>query len=195
MTSPPDQRREGETKRAIRSLLRARRRDLGSIQVAASGGRALASLREIGAWSAAGAVVVYDACENEIPTGPAIEAARSAGQFVFLPAVEQFCFRLWDRGQPLASGLGGSYGATGECLTSDRHAIFLVPLVGWNKRGVRLGRGGGFYDRAIAPMRWNGSLVIGLGYDCQEYDDLPEDPWDIPMDYVITESRVVRSRR
>lgn len=75
-------------------------------------------------------------------------------------------------------------------------ALALVPGVGFDQSGTRLGRGQGFYDRALAALRRTGDLcVVGLAFECQIVPELPSDPWDQAMDYVITESRVIRSLR
>ena len=72
----------------------------------------------------------------------------------------------------------------------------LVPGVGFTRAGRRLGRGAGFYDRAIECLRRDGPiLVIGLAFDVQVVEDLPIDDWDQAMDIVVSEARVVGASR
>ena len=73
--------------------------------------------------------------------------------------------------------------------------IMLLPLVSFDAEGHRLGMGGGFYDRYANPMeRTQPALRIGLAHELQGLpadQRLPADPWDIPLDGVITEERVM----
>jgi 5-formyltetrahydrofolate cyclo-ligase len=74
---------------------------------------------------------------------------------------------------------------------SDLDVIF-VPLVGFDKRGNRLGMGGGYYDRTLNGVARNSQTkIIGLAHDCQEVPQLPIQSWDIPLNLIITPSRVL----
>jgi 5-formyltetrahydrofolate cyclo-ligase len=75
-------------------------------------------------------------------------------------------------------------------------AMAVVPGVGFDRTSMRLGRWQGFYDRALEALRRSGDVcVVGLAFECQIVPELPTDPWDQPMDYVVTEKRVLRSPR
>ena len=75
-------------------------------------------------------------------------------------------------------------------------ALILVPGVGFDEAGMRLGRGQGFYDRALAALRQSGEVcVVGLAFEPQIVSELPADPWDQEMDCVVSEKRIIRSRR
>lgn len=74
--------------------------------------------------------------------------------------------------------------------------IVLVPLLAFDQQGMRLGAGGGYYDRSFAflkdvprPAR---PLLVGIGYDFQEVEALTPEPWDVPLDLVVTNARIVR---
>ncbi len=67
--------------------------------------------------------------------------------------------------------------------------LLLVPCVGYSEGGLRLGYGGGFYDRTLASLR---VPTIGLAYDACEVTDLAPEPHDVPMDCIITEQRILR---
>ncbi|KPU83496.1 5-formyltetrahydrofolate cyclo-ligase [Psychromonas sp. PRT-SC03] len=68
--------------------------------------------------------------------------------------------------------------------------IVFTPLVAFDTQGRRLGMGGGFYDRMLAP--WlkckTGPYPMGLAHDCQRVDILPENPWDVPLAEIFTSS-------
>jgi 5-formyltetrahydrofolate cyclo-ligase len=71
--------------------------------------------------------------------------------------------------------------------------VLLMPLVAVTLAGVRLGQGRGYYDRALARLRQHRRVVaIGLAWDVQMAPALPADPWDMPLDWVATPTRLVR---
>jgi 5-formyltetrahydrofolate cyclo-ligase len=74
--------------------------------------------------------------------------------------------------------------------------LLLLPLVGFDRDGYRLGMGGGFYDATLAFMRhrrhWRKPRLVGIAYDCQRVGAVPREPWDMPLDAVLTESRLHR---
>lgn len=70
--------------------------------------------------------------------------------------------------------------------------IAIVPGVGFDERGVRLGRGRSFYDRALGELRSVGQTVaVGLAFRCQIVSRLPRDPWDESVDFVVSEDGVI----
>ena len=70
-----------------------------------------------------------------------------------------------------------------------RPAALIVPLIAADARRHRLGQGKGHYDRALAGLR--GAPAIGVAWDIQVIDHVPDDPWDIALDYVVTPTRVI----
>lgn len=70
--------------------------------------------------------------------------------------------------------------------------LVLVPAVGFDRHGVRLGRGAGFYDRALADLRKCGRVyAVGLAFECQVVSALPADSWDERVDGIVTERRLI----
>lgn len=74
--------------------------------------------------------------------------------------------------------------------------LVLVPLVGFDSRCRRIGMGLGFYDRYLGPLRehrhWRRPRLIGLAHECQRVAALTTNPWDIPLDAVVTEKTIYR---
>lgn len=72
--------------------------------------------------------------------------------------------------------------------------LLFVPLVGFDEAGYRLGMGGGFYDTSLAYLKhrniWRKPYLVGIGYECQKVARVPRDPWDMPLDAALTESRL-----
>jgi 5-formyltetrahydrofolate cyclo-ligase len=67
----------------------------------------------------------------------------------------------------------------------------LVPGLAWDRTGGRLGRGAGYYDRLFANAAWRG-FRCGIFFSLQEVDAIPREPWDLPLDAVVTEREVWR---
>jgi 5-formyltetrahydrofolate cyclo-ligase len=85
-------------------------------------------------------------------------------------------------------------------VISPRHLdVVLLPLVGFDARGSRLGSGAGFYDRSLHHLRegrrWRKPKLIGVGYECQRVACLQPDRWDVPLDGILTERGLRRIRR
>jgi 5-formyltetrahydrofolate cyclo-ligase len=70
----------------------------------------------------------------------------------------------------------------------------LIPLVGYDAAGYRLGYGGGYYDRTLAAAHLN-TLKVGVGYDEAELATIYPQAHDVPMDLVVTERRVLHFAR
>jgi 5-formyltetrahydrofolate cyclo-ligase len=68
--------------------------------------------------------------------------------------------------------------------------LMLVPLAAFDRRGHRIGYGAGHYDRAIARLHAKGlkPALIGIAFDCQEVGTVPNEPHDVRLDAILTES-------
>ena len=69
----------------------------------------------------------------------------------------------------------------------------LVPGLAWDRHGIRLGRGAGYYDRMFGSPGWRG-FRCGIFFALQEMEEIPADPWDQPLDAVVTEAEVWRGK-
>jgi 5-formyltetrahydrofolate cyclo-ligase len=131
----------------------------------------------------------YWPIRGEFDPRPYLMRARAAGGEVALPVVTgpgaPLKFRRWT---PEAAMEAGPWDipqpAAGPELTPD---TLLIPLVGFDASGHRLGYGGGFYDRTLAALRPR-PLTIGLGFELGRLDGLAAKPHDHPMDVIITEA-------
>jgi len=77
-------------------------------------------------------------------------------------------------------------------------ALFM-PLLGFDSQGWRIGMGGGYYDASLAHLKrrrhWRRPLLIGVAFSVQEVASAPNDPWDVPLDGILTEQNFRRARR
>ena len=78
--------------------------------------------------------------------------------------------------------------------------VVLVPLLGFDRAGHRLGMGGGFYDRILHRRRdpsrsWRHPRLVGIAYACQELAHIEPAAWDVGLDCVVTEKELIHCRR
>ena len=130
---------------------------------------------------------------SEINPLPLMEALANAGATIALPVVVKenapLQFRLYNQGDPLKKGLVGALEPlkTAGIVIPD---IVLVPLLGFDNSGNRIGQGEGYYDRTLQALRANHVVyAIGLAYEGQQSEAIPVDQHDEPLDAVITEAR------
>lgn len=97
-------------------------------------------------------------------------------------------FGLWRPSAPIILDRWGI--GTPDPFEPVEPARLIIPCVGFDRRGYRLGYGGGFYDRTLATRR---IPTIGVAFDRCELDDFEALPHDRPLDLIVTESRVIRS--
>lgn len=98
-------------------------------------------------------------------------------------------FRRWTRDMEMVSGVYDiPYPATGAAVQPE---ILIIPMVGFDAAGYRLGYGGGFYDRTIAAAAPK-PLCIGTGFELGRLETIFPLPHDIPMDYIVTEKGLYR---
>ena len=77
-----------------------------------------------------------------------------------------------------------------------RPRVVLTPLLAFDRKGFRLGYGGGYYDRTLAELRRTGEVTaIGLGFAAQELAALPSEPWDQTLDMILTECGLITVER
>jgi 5-formyltetrahydrofolate cyclo-ligase len=146
---------------------------------------------EIGAGSG-GVVSGFWPIRSEADVRPLMFALREQGARLALPAIldrETIVFRELVRGAPLVDMGFGTAGPGEEAEVLDP-TVMLMPLAAFDARGHRIGYGGGYYDRAIARLKAKGLAprLVGIAFDCQEVPAVPNEPHDIGLDAILTES-------
>ena len=76
-----------------------------------------------------------------------------------------------------------------DVVDASEIELIVVPAVAYDRQGNRIGRGKGFYDRLLSTTK---AVTIGVAYECQLYDEIETDEFDAPVQYVVTESGVIR---
>lgn len=136
----------------------------------------------------------YSAIRSELDVFPAMGELGKMGHTLCLPEVEHkeapLVFYRWSFGQKLSKGSYGIEVSTdSEQLSPD---ILLVPLVAFDRRGYRIGYGAGYYDQTISQLKRKKDIIaIGVAYEMQCVDKVPEEPHDQLLDMVITEKESI----
>jgi len=184
-------------RRSMRLVLRERRESLDADDQAAAAMAVLARLSRVPILDDAAIVAGYRAIRGEIDVDAVLSLLAERGATVTLPRVDgdHLEFVPWD---PEAESATGSFGIAepvgGVPLPFAHHRVVLTPLVAFDRTGQRLGQGGGFYDRAMAGAGDQRPVMIGVAHAFQEVGRVPSEPWDQPLDAVVTEEEVIEFR-
>ncbi len=149
-------------------------------------------------WPALHSVVAgYSPIGDEIDPTPLLETFYCEQVRVVLPRVEgrsePLRFRAFSPGDELEVGAFGVKAPSTKAALL-RPSLVLIPLLAFDEAGRRLGYGGGFYDRTLASLREEGSVVaIGLAFEAQKVRRVPTDRHDQLLDWVITEGATYRT--
>lgn len=182
----------------IRSRLRAARRALPPEQRADA---AMAVAKHLVAYIGqvrSPRIAAFCAADGEADPGPFMTAARNMGATLYLPVLAPVSgpgmrFVETEAGQPLIPNrFGIPEPQSGKTLHPAFLSLALVPLVGFDSAGNRLGMGAGYYDRCFGFLRhrthWRRPRLVGVAYDFQQIDHIDAQPWDVPLEGVVTES-------
>lgn len=146
-----------------------------------------------------GVIAGYWPLKDEFDSRPLLEAIAAQGGRLALPVVAgdsgRLIFREWRPGAPLAPAGFGTLGPR-ENAQEVLPDLVITPLLAFDRRGCRLGYGGGFYDRSLTALRASGKckLAIGLGFSAQRVQQVPVSDADARLDGVVTETGVIWAR-
>ena len=140
-----------------------------------------------------GLLGIYWPFRAEFDPRPLVDWAVAAGRTVALPVVVDkkgpLEYRSWRPGEALVDGVWNiPVPEKREVVTP---AVVLAPLVGFDPACYRLGYGGGYFDRTLAALRPR-PLAIGIGFAVQELETIYPQPFDVPMDFIVTEAGLRR---
>lgn len=141
-------------------------------------------------------VAAYLAFDGEPDLSLALTKLEQQGVTLALPVVQDapgrssMSFCRWSTSQALRPNRFGIAEPVGfEEITAPQIDLMLLPLVGWDRHGSRLGMGASYYDRVLQPFAQAPRPVrMGVGYTVQETGQIPTEPWDIPLQIMLTEN-------
>ncbi len=184
----------------LRRQLRAKRRAVPEAQRAAAARRIAEHLLACPELAGPGRIATFLPSDGEVDPNAALPQLRSRGWEPHLPVVGEdssMTFAPWvpdDTLAPNRYGIPEPSDHRAPRRTAADLDVILVPCVGLDTRGNRLGFGVGFYDRALGTVpSARRPLLVGVAFELSIVDELVPDPWDVPVDVVVTERRVVRT--
>ena len=176
---------------ALKAAARAQAYVLRKVAFAGGQGRAAEVLAEVLRGYAGLPLSGYMPMRTEIDPLPAMAGHLGpVGVPVIIARATPLQFREWTPVAPMIEGPFGALVPAGGVWIVPQ--VLIVPLLAFDRRGYRLGYGGGFYDRTLQGLRERGPvLAIGFGFAAQEVGEVPVDATDQRLDMVVTEVGVV----
>lgn len=187
----------------IRKKMIELRRQLTVSQVQDAAKQVADQLCQIDAFKHSQCLGYYMATDHELNPELAVYNAALKGRQLCLPVVQpgkenQMHFYQHNLESDLfisnQFGIKEPYTYGKKPMPLSQIDCFLVPLIAFDEQCHRLGHGAGYYDRYFASVRGKPihkrPVLIGLGYEFQKVDAIPQAPWDMPMDYVVTEQAI-----
>ncbi|MBS0557513.1 MAG: 5-formyltetrahydrofolate cyclo-ligase [Proteobacteria bacterium] len=192
--------RETERNR-LRKRLRVERAQLPASERICAATAVAATLEQLPEFLVDARIAGYWAVRGEMPLLAVFASLRSRGQAYCLPMLsgdDTLQFAPWQPGAALATN---RFGIPEPDVTPERRFtandldVALVPLVGFDRCGNRLGSGGGWYDRSFAFLRElprpARPVLVGIGYHFQEVAKLDAESWDVRMDFIATDRELI----
>jgi len=148
-------------------------------------------------------IAFYMANDGEINVFNLLEKTLALGKRIYLPKLhptrqQELLFLPYTLQSPL---INNRYDIPEPEITHSRIRpvwsldLLFMPLVGFDRFGNRLGMGSGYYDKTLSRILTQPQLprpkLVGCAFDIQETDKLPHDLWDIPLDFILTEHRLI----
>ena len=186
----------------LRSRLRAQRRALDPALRADLNARITQHLMQSSLFRTSNRIAMYWAGHGEADTQAAAQRAWALHKRVFLPVLlgpfhNHLRFAPFTRNSVLQNncfGIPEPRGSRAQLLPGISMDLVLVPLVGFDAQGTRMGMGGGYYDRSFAARLfrrcWCKPRLIGVAYELQQVPCLDRQPWDVALDGVVTENQL-----
>ncbi|MCR4301255.1 MAG: 5-formyltetrahydrofolate cyclo-ligase [Sulfuricaulis sp.] len=189
-------------KNDLRQKLRARRRTLSAEEQKLAASRVASNVTGSRLFLASRRIACYLPNDGEIDTHRILARIRRMRKVCYLPVLSRLSHdRLWFARMETDTDLAPNRFGILEPVVPARDLVraqnldlILMPLVGFDDHGHRLGMGGGYYDRSLEFLRhrscWRKPQLLGIAYDFQRVNGLTADPWDIPLTGVVTDQAV-----
>jgi 5-formyltetrahydrofolate cyclo-ligase len=186
--------------------MRNRRRDLSPAQQRHAAERTARQITRHPMFLRSRHIALYLPNDGEVDPRTLIKRIRKLRKVCYLPVLHprhprQLWFVRYERGTPLHSNRFGIPEPNPHRHPRRAPAqldLVLMPLVAFDRKGSRLGMGGGFYDTTFAFKQRRSRekpYLVGLAHSCQEVSELPVASWDIPLTAIVTDREVIECRK
>ncbi len=197
-----DQASSDPHRNTLRRTLRQQRRSLSEWQQMQHAICMSEQISQYPAYRRSKRIAAYLAADGEMDPEYLIYQAWKANKQVYLPILSPFAGRLYFAPFLANCKLKLNRFQIAEPDVHPKHWIkpqqldlILMPLVGFDAQGNRLGMGGGFYDRSLEFTRYRNNThrpyLVGLAHQLQQVEQLPHQPHDIPMQAIATEQQLI----
>lgn len=175
-------------KASIRKLMKTKKASLSAEDKLREADMVLRSIEKMPCFQKAQSVLMYYSLPDELPTHNFVQK-WAAEKKVYLPRVVGDDLEIAIYGELATYGKYGIEEPTAASVLPDEIDLVIVPAVALDIKGNRLGRGKGYYDRLLpqCPQAYK----IGVALECQLLEELPVDPFDVPLDAVFTASNEI----
>ena len=189
------------TRAQLRRTLRLARRSLSPSQQRAAARGLYRQLAQHPVFRRARHVSLYLPMDGEIDPRLLLRAAQRRGKATYLPVLNAWprTRMVFQRVEPHERLRPNRFRIPEPRFNSARQRkiwaldLVLMPLVGFDDEGGRLGMGGGFYDRSLAYRArraiWKKPLLLGLAHECQKVEKLAQASWDVPLAGTVSDKR------
>ncbi|KJH79592.1 5-formyltetrahydrofolate cyclo-ligase [Pseudomonas sp. KSR10] len=189
---------EGLSRPALRRQLRQARRQLSPVQQRQAARNLYRQLAQHPLFRRARHVALYLPNDGEIDPRPLLLEAQRRGKATYLPVLNAWprTRMVFQRILPNEQLKPNRFGISEPVFCHARQRsiwaldLILMPLVGFDEHGGRLGMGGGFYDRSLAyrsrRKKGHKPTLLGLAHECQKVDRLPLASWDVSLEATVT---------
>ncbi|OWJ64412.1 5-formyltetrahydrofolate cyclo-ligase [Inquilinus limosus] len=192
----PDGTELRDAKKAFRAAARERRAVYHAEHGAGAGGRLRDIVLQAIPLPPGGVVSGYLPIDDELDPLPLLRAVIGRGHHACVPVVQgrgqPLVFRDWTPEAPLVEGV---FGVSVPAPSAPERVpdLLFVPLLGFDRKGFRMGYGAGFYDRTLAGLRARKPvLAVGIGYAGQEVTAVPVGLHDEALDWIVTDREAIR---
>lgn len=182
----------------IRAMFRQKRRLLSTLQQQQAAQQVLTTVIQSTQLKKAQTVACYLANDGEVNPQAIIEYCWQHNKTLLLPVLHPFSqghllfveYQIDSKMQMNRFGIPEPAITTQKLCPLNQIDLIFTPLVAFDSSGNRLGMGGGFYDRTLAPIKRDKlpTRLVGLAHNCQQAQSLTSDSWDIPLNGIATPS-------
>ncbi|QJB58374.1 5-formyltetrahydrofolate cyclo-ligase [Pseudodesulfovibrio sp. zrk46] len=187
-------------KKELRSRLIAKRAGLPEHDILENSSHVVELIRSLYEWKNAREVLIYWPIKGEVDVRPLVTELWQRDVTVLMPRcrpdargeMDIACAACEDELTPGPFSIMEPDAETCPPVDICCPDLAIIPGVGFDRRGYRLGFGGGYYDRLLATDGMKKTIKIGVGYTFQLVEELPTQPWDMPVDIICTQEELWR---
>lgn len=180
-----------EQKKELRKEIKIQKAHLNDSQKQQAAKQVLDGLLRIPQIKSTHNIAIYNSLPDELPTQGIIEELIKQGHSIYLPVItgQDITFRKYDTIADMTAEpcYGIKEPTNGQLLPFNKPFVIVVPGIAFTTDGIRMGRGGGYYDRFFESCTNNKitPYKIGICFKCQICDHIPTEPFDIRMDKIL----------